>query len=68
MLRLDTVTLREGATLGPNSVILPAAGLGKHATVGPMSLVMRGESVPDLTRWIGNPIGPWPVEPEGDAR
>ena len=48
-----------GATLGPNSVILPAATLGRHATVGPVSLVMRGESVPDKTRWIGNPIGPW---------
>ena len=56
---MDTVTLRAGATLGPHSVILPAAVLGKHATVGPVSLVMRGESVPDKTRWIGNPIGPW---------
>ncbi|MFL6061720.1 MAG: Pls/PosA family non-ribosomal peptide synthetase, partial [Marmoricola sp.] len=59
MLSMDTVTLRAGATLGPNSVILPAAELGRHATVGPVSLVMRGESVPDKTRWIGNPIGPW---------
>jgi non-ribosomal peptide synthetase-like protein len=59
MLSLDTVTLRRGATLGPNSVILPAAMLGRHATVGPVSLVMRGESVPDKTSWIGNPIGPW---------
>ena len=40
-------------------MILPAASLGRHATVGPVSLVMRGESVPDKTRWIGNPIGPW---------
>jgi hypothetical protein len=24
-----------------------------------VSLVMRGESVPRKTRWIGNPIGPW---------
>jgi hypothetical protein len=24
-----------------------------------VSLVMRGESVPDKTRWIGNPVGPW---------
>jgi non-ribosomal peptide synthetase-like protein len=62
MLSLDTVTLRRGATLGPNSVILPAATLGRHATVGPVSLVMRGESVPDKTTWIGNPIGPWQVE------
>lgn len=59
MLSLDAVTLKRGATLGPNSVILPAATLGRHATVGPVSLVMRGESVPDKTTWIGNPIGPW---------
>ena len=59
VLQLDEVRLRRGATLGPNSVILPAAELGRHATVGPVSLVMRGESVPDKTAWIGNPIGPW---------
>ena len=40
-------------------MILPGVSLGRHATVGPVSLVMRGESVPDKTRWIGNPIGPW---------
>jgi len=59
VLSMDQVTLRAGSTLGPNSVILPASRLGRHATVGPVSLVMRGESVPDKTRWIGNPIGPW---------
>jgi acetyltransferase-like isoleucine patch superfamily enzyme len=56
---MDAVVLRAGATLGPNSVILPGSTLGRHATVGPVSLVMRGESVPDKTQWIGNPIGPW---------
>lgn len=59
VLAMDTVTLQAGATLGPNSVILPAATIGRHATIGPVSLVMRGESVPSRTRWIGNPIGPW---------
>jgi non-ribosomal peptide synthetase-like protein len=63
VLSMDTVVLKAGATLGPNSVILPAASIGRHATVGPVSLVMRGESVPSRTRWIGNPIGPW-EEPE----
>jgi non-ribosomal peptide synthetase-like protein len=68
VLSMDTVTLRTGSTLGPNSVILPAATLGRHATVGPVSLVMRGEFVPDRTRWIGNPIGPWQqIDAEGDA-
>jgi non-ribosomal peptide synthetase-like protein len=59
VLSMDTVTLKAGATLGPNSVILPAATIGRHATVGPASLVMRGEAVPSRTRWLGNPIGPW---------
>lgn len=59
VLSMDAVTVAAGGTLGPNSVILPAARIGKHATVGPVSLVMRGESVPDKSRWIGNPVGPW---------
>ena len=62
VLSLDTVRLRSGATIGPHSVILPAAELGRHSTVGPASLVMRGETVPDMTRWLGNPIGPWVEE------
>ncbi|MGO2110897.1 MAG: Pls/PosA family non-ribosomal peptide synthetase [Pseudoclavibacter sp.] len=59
IMSLDEVTLEAGATLGPHSVILPAATIGAHATVGPASLVMRGESVPVGSRWSGNPIGPW---------
>ncbi|WP_235503236.1 Pls/PosA family non-ribosomal peptide synthetase [Aeromicrobium sp. Root495] len=59
ILSMDTVELHSGATLGPHGVVLPAASAGRHATVGPGSLVMRGESVPARTRWIGNPIGPW---------
>jgi non-ribosomal peptide synthetase-like protein len=59
VMSIDTVTLEAGATLGPHSVILPAARIGADATVGPASLVMRGESVPVGSRWIGNPIGPW---------
>jgi non-ribosomal peptide synthetase-like protein len=59
VLALDTVVLRAGSTLCPNSVVLPGAVVGRHATVGPASLVMRGESLPRLTRWIGNPIRPW---------
>ncbi|WP_306232898.1 Pls/PosA family non-ribosomal peptide synthetase [Agrococcus beijingensis] len=59
IMSIDVVSLERGATLGPQSVILPAASIGEHATVGPASLVMRGELVPDRSRWSGNPIGPW---------
>ncbi|MCP2293175.1 non-ribosomal peptide synthetase terminal domain of unknown function [Nocardia amikacinitolerans] len=62
IMAMDTVTLGAGATLGPHCVALPAAGLGAGATVGPASLVMRGDTVPQSTRWWGNPIAPWHEE------
>ncbi len=67
VLSMDRVTFGAGATLGPNGVVLPAAEIGRHATVGPASLVMRGEVVPERSRWIGNPIGPWHGIPDGVA-
>ncbi|MFZ7088572.1 Pls/PosA family non-ribosomal peptide synthetase [Curtobacterium sp. RRHDQ10] len=59
VMQLDGVRLDAGATLGPHSVILPAAAIDDGATVGPASLVMRGERVPAGSVWSGNPIAPW---------
>jgi len=59
IMQLDTVHIGAGGTLGPNSVILPAASIDAQATVGPGSLVMRGERVPTASLWSGNPISPW---------
>lgn len=61
IMRMDTVVLEAGSTLGAHCVALPAARLGAGATVGPASLVMRGDEVPPNTRWQGNPIAPWVV-------
>lgn len=65
--QLDSVVLEEGSTLGPNTVALPAARVGAGATVGPGSLVLRGDEVPAHTRWLGNPIAPWPSVRRRDA-
>ncbi|MBO1267470.1 Pls/PosA family non-ribosomal peptide synthetase [Arthrobacter cavernae] len=59
IMSIDTVTLGNGATMGPQGVILPAASIGAGGTVGPASLVMRGETVPAGTYWMGNPVSPW---------
>ncbi|WP_210586488.1 Pls/PosA family non-ribosomal peptide synthetase [Streptomyces sp. GESEQ-35] len=59
ILRTDTVVLREGATLGPGGIVLPGSAVGARTTLGPASLVMAAESVPDDTRWLGNPIESW---------
>ena len=60
VMAIDSVVLEDGATLGPHCVALPASGVGESATVGPASLVMRGDVVPAHTRWQGNPIAAWP--------
>ncbi|MFP7366246.1 Pls/PosA family non-ribosomal peptide synthetase [Corynebacterium callunae] len=59
VMSLDTVTVSAGATLADHSVALPAAFIDTSATIGPGSLVMRGDQVPAHTRWQGNPIEPW---------
>ncbi|MFD9126550.1 Pls/PosA family non-ribosomal peptide synthetase [Kitasatospora sp. NPDC059571] len=59
IMRLDTVVLREGATLGPGGIVLPGSTIGERSTLGPASLVMRAETVPADTRWLGNPIEAW---------
>ncbi|WP_330329276.1 amino acid adenylation domain-containing protein [Streptomyces sp. NBC_00536] len=56
IMRMDTVDLAEGASLGPHSIVLPGSAVGAHASVGASSLVMRGETVPPATHWAGNPI------------
>ncbi|CAN1545326.1 NRPS_term_dom, non-ribosomal peptide synthetase terminal domain of unknown function [Mycobacteriaceae bacterium] len=61
IMRMDTVVLENGATLGTHCVALPASRIGAGATIGPASLVMRGDEVPPSTRWQGNPIAPWQV-------
>jgi non-ribosomal peptide synthetase-like protein len=59
IMRMDTVILRAGATLGPGGIVLPGSSVGERSTLGPASLVMGAESVPADTRWLGNPIEVW---------
>ncbi|MBB0991379.1 amino acid adenylation protein, partial [Dietzia sp. SLG510A3-3B2-2] len=59
IMQIDRVTIEAGATLGCHCVALPASSIGDGSTVGPASLVMRGDRIPPGTRWQGNPIAPW---------
>jgi len=62
LMRLDTVRVDAGATLGPHAIALPGTTIGAGTTVGPASLVMHGEQLPENTRWLGNPVSDWPAE------
>ncbi|MDF3298848.1 Pls/PosA family non-ribosomal peptide synthetase [Streptomyces tropicalis] len=61
IMRMDTVHLAAGASLGPHSIALPGTTIGTGASIAASSLVMRGETVPDGTRWAGNPIAGVPA-------
>ncbi|WP_347876998.1 Pls/PosA family non-ribosomal peptide synthetase [Micromonospora sp. KC606] len=61
IMSMDKVALEAGATLGPHGIVLPGAAIGARTTVGPGSLVTRGDAVPPDSRWQGNPIATWPA-------
>ena len=65
VMSMDEVVLEEGATLGPHGIVLPGASIGARTTVGPGSLVTRGDAVPADSRWLGNPISDWAHENGG---
>ncbi|MEV4316594.1 Pls/PosA family non-ribosomal peptide synthetase [Actinocrispum sp. NPDC049592] len=59
IMSMSEVIMDDGSTLGPHGIVLPGAKIGARTTIGPASLVMRGEGVPADTRWLGNPISAW---------
>ncbi|MFD0375964.1 Pls/PosA family non-ribosomal peptide synthetase [Streptomyces sp. NPDC127112] len=63
IMRMDTVRLDAGASLGPHTIVLPGSTVGAHTSVGPASLVMRGETLPSGTAWAGNPVAGRPPRP-----
>ena len=59
LMRMDGIRVGAGATVGPHSIVLLGANVADGAVVGPSSLVMRGESIPEDSRWLGNPVARW---------
>lgn len=58
ILRLGTIRLAAGSTLGPHSITLLDTDFGTASSVGANSLVMRGETLRAYGRFAGNPVAP----------
>ena len=58
VLKVDHVHLRDGCTIGANTVILYGADIGPRATVAPHSVVMKRETLLADTRYQGAPTQP----------
>lgn len=55
-LEVSPVTIKEGAWIGNNVIILPGVTIGKKAVIGAGSVVTK--DIPDYTIAVGNPAKP----------
>ncbi len=61
IMKIGKVEIGRGVTIGARSTILYDAHIGDGATLGPLTLILKGENIPQGTRWIGSPAEPWPA-------
>ncbi len=59
IMKIGMVSIGRGVTIGPRGIVLYSARVGDGASLGPLTLVLKGEDIPPGTRWIGSPAVPW---------
>ena len=58
VMKIDHVHIGQRANLGARSTVLYSARMEDHSQVGPLTLVMKGESIPARGVWHGVPASP----------
>jgi non-ribosomal peptide synthetase-like protein len=56
IMKIGPVFIGEGCSIGTRSIILYNTHIGNDTEIEPLSLVMKGESLPANTRWTGSPV------------
>lgn len=60
VMKMGTISLRKGSSVGARAVVLYGSTVGEEAVLAPLSLVMKGETLPAQTGWAGIPAQPAP--------
>ncbi|WP_213956555.1 Pls/PosA family non-ribosomal peptide synthetase [Variovorax sp. dw_954] len=58
VMKVHHVNIGSRVNIGARSVVLYGAVVHDGAQLGPLTLVMKGESIPPSSRWSGNPAMP----------
>src|SRR5882757_9944739 len=64
----DLISLGANCTLGVNSFVHYGVTMGEGAELAPDSFLMKGEEVPEHSRWGGNPASELRNDPAGVSR
>ncbi|HXW70557.1 MAG TPA: Pls/PosA family non-ribosomal peptide synthetase [Methylocella sp.] len=69
VMKVGTVSVGEGVTVGTGSTVLYDTHVGDYARLGPLTVVMKGEHIPPHTAWQGAPAEPKPeTQAEAEKR
>jgi non-ribosomal peptide synthetase-like protein len=64
IMKVGRIEIGRGATIGSGSTVLYDSKIGDYAQVRPLTLVMKGETIPAHTIWAGAPAQPVRVSSE----
>lgn len=56
VMKLGVIKIGERNSSGVRAIILYNTEIGDDINISPLSLVMKGEKLPDKTKWSGNPV------------
>jgi non-ribosomal peptide synthetase-like protein len=68
IMKIGQISIGKRATLKPYSVCLPGSTICDNAQLGCLSLLMKGETLPEGTAWEGAPVRPRAVRVSSMAR
>lgn len=64
VMKSDTLVIGDGCNVGNMAIVLYATEMQRGSTLGSLSVLMKGETLPPMSRWRGipsEPYGPRPV-------
>lgn len=58
VMKIGKIKMMKQSTIGSGTIILYNSEIGENVSIGPLSLMMKGEVLQNNTRWDGSPLRP----------
>ena len=68
VMKVGRIDIGKGVTIGSGTTILYDTKIEDWVQVGPLSLLMKGETLPTNTVWWGSPTQPQPINPHSSVK